>query len=88
MMTTALSGDSIQYWETSATLTQCVTVGRTNARGVTMWHAPHGRACTIVLHQTIHPGKKSPIERVRFLPNGTRLINGPGNGFVKIWGGG
>jgi hypothetical protein len=48
---------------------------------------PGGGARALALHQTIRPGEKSPVERARFLPDGTRSIGGPGDGFVEIWGG-
>jgi hypothetical protein len=81
-MTTALSGDSIWYWETSATLMQRVAVGRTNRRG-------NGPACAPAAERAPlqRPSKKSPIKCAHFLPTGMRLVDDPGDGFVKICGG-
>jgi hypothetical protein len=31
------------------------------------------------LHRTIYPGKKSTVERARFLPDGTRSVAGSGD---------
>jgi hypothetical protein len=73
------------------TSTRRVAAGRTNARGATVRvpHAPRWRSARQPsrLHQRIRPGEKGHVERARFLPGGTRSVDGSGDGLVKILGG-
>jgi hypothetical protein len=44
-----------------------------------------GGARAVALALDDGPGKKSPVERARFLPGRTRLVASSGNGRIESW---